>query len=262
MIIRQVGKAALVLLPKRLLTLWVGRLCKTRASRLVIPLFALFYGIALEECELPYKEYRSLTDFFSRRLKPSLRRLAAKDHVVVSPVDGVVSSCGSICKGLLVQVKGVQFSVDDLLCEDTLHYYDEGYFAIIYLSPRDYHRIHAPLQGILTRILRIKGTLFPVNQIGIRAIEGLYAKNERVVFSLSQQGKNFALVAVGSTLVGSVQLAPTLCNTPPITINQGDEVGWFEFGSTVILLFAKSHVQLSLSPGQRLKAMESIGMWQ
>ncbi len=250
------------LMPKRTLTSLVGWFCHTRASALCIPLFSYCYKIPLEQAQYPYRHYPSLTAFFSRRLKPSLRVMPTDERAVVSPVDGVVSSIGIIHQGLLVQVKGVEFTVKDLL--DRAMYDDDfegGTYVIIYLSPQDYHRIHAPLTAMVVSQTRIGGMLFPVNRLGLYTIDSLYTKNERLVCSMVQDAYRFSLIAVGSTLVGSVKLSPALDGKQEIIVTQGDELGWFEFGSTVILLFAKGQVELSLQKGQRIEALQQIGTW-
>lgn len=250
------------LMPKRALTALVGWFCHTRTSALCIPLFAYFYKIPLDQAQYPHRHYTSLTAFFSRRLKPSLRVMPIDERVVVSPVDGVVSSIGTIQEGLLVQVKGVEFTVKELL-NQAMHDdgFEGGMYVILYLSPQDYHRIHAPLTSVVVNQMRIGGTLFPVNRLGLYAIDSLYTKNERVVFSMVQDTYCFSLIAVGSTLVGSVKLSQKFEGKPDIGVLRGEELGWFEFGSTVILLFEKGQVALSLQKGQRVEALQQIGTW-
>jgi phosphatidylserine decarboxylase len=196
---------------------------------------------------------------------------------VVSPVDGKVSQYGRIENGNLIQAKGVLYTAEELLGGDKerARRYDGGTFLTVYLSPTDYHRIHTPLAGTVTAYTYVPGTLFPVNPFGVRAVQGLFAKNERLITYFDTQAGEVALVKVGATIVGSVKVeydemagtnirggrleSKTLANGPHY--EKGDEVGRFEFGSTIILLFEPGRVELSseLHPEAVVRLGQRIG---
>jgi len=243
--------------PKRALSRLVGRFAHTSASRAAIKPFAKRYAIDLTEAERSIEQYGNLCDFFSRRLKAGLRPIDPANESVVSPVDGTVSEMGIIRSGTLIQAKGVHFCVDQLLGgrSDLAEQYEGGWFVTVYLSPADYHRIHMPIEGDVIRSMYVPGTLFPVNLFGVRNVPGLFAKNERLIsFIRSEQG-SVALVKVGSTIVGSVKvvydhkLGTNLRRPKMRTVEmqgtrllKGAELGRFEFGSTIILLFERGMV--------------------
>ncbi len=264
-------------LPKRLLTRLTGRILRHPASRMLIPVFAGWYRIDLHEAEKPWRAYASLGEFFSRRL-PAGRRVAEPDPALVaSPVDGVVSETGMIRAGTLLQIKGMPYSVRDLLEDAACADLDGGSYVTIYLAPGDYHRIHAPLTAVATSVVHVGGSLFPVNRAGVSSVRGLFVQNERVISWFVRGSGSFALVKVGSLLVGSVRTtlcepaclsdrqrrsgSLTHCLKKPVAVRKGEELGWFEFGSTVILIFPPGEVELAVSPGQRVRALETIGRW-
>jgi phosphatidylserine decarboxylase len=264
------------ILPKKSLSRLVGNFARSTYSRFLIPTFAKQYQINLDEAEKTIDKYSSLTDFFIRRLKPGSRAIADGDEVIVSPVDGKVSVFGTIENGTLIQAKGVYFTVNELLGgdEDRASRYNGGQFMTIYLSPQDYHRIHTPLAGEITGYAYVPGTLFPVNAFGVRAVKGLFARNERVITYLNTEAGEVAVIKVGAIIVGSVKV-----NYSDITTNvrggqvvkeslkgkkgiqKGDEVGRFEFGSTVILLFERDKVSFrkDLSEGEAVKMGSPLG---
>lgn len=266
----------LTALPKRALTLAAGRLLRSRLSRLWIPLFARKYGICLEECERDWRQYDTLASFFSRRLRPGLRGLAESDDtVLVSPVDGIIAACGRITDDTLVQAKGRHYSLRALLTDRGSEFVG-GQYVTVYLSPGDYHRIHAPTSGAIVRAVHVAGTLFPVNQWGAQSIAGLFTRNERVVCWIRRHAGTVALVSVGSLIVGSVVLCDKLVTVrkgrsrrgqvralldEPVAVSRGEELGWFEFGSTVILVFGQGQVRLDVALGERVRAMQPIGQF-
>ncbi|KEO84230.1 archaetidylserine decarboxylase [Tumebacillus flagellatus] len=248
------------LIPKNAISRLVGKFAASGFSRLFIPLYARKFQINLDEAEHPLEHYPSLVEFFVRRLKPHLRPLAEGEDVVVSPVDGKVSQYGPITDGRIVQAKGVTYTVEELLGGDRerAKRYEGGTFLTVYLSPTDYHRIHTPLSGTVTGYTYVPGTLFPVNPFGVRAVAGLFAKNERLVTYFDTAAGEVALVKVGATIVGSVKVLydvkagtnirggrlerKDVANGPHYA--KGEEVGRFEFGSTIILLFEPGAVEL------------------
>ncbi|HEX3031876.1 MAG TPA: archaetidylserine decarboxylase [Bacillota bacterium] len=268
--------AMLNLIPRNSLSRLAGRITGSGLSRRLIPLFVQRYDIRHEEAEKAVGEYDSLRDFFIRRLRAGLRPVDMDEQAVVSPVDGLVAVAGTIDQGMLLQAKGIYYSLRDLLGGDELQAkrFTGGTFITIYLSPRDYHRIHMPTGGRLQGYTYVPGTLFPVNPFGVRAIKGLFAKNERLITYFATKIGLVAMVKVGATIVGSVKVTYSDVSTNARggrlsreqfhqgpELGKGEELGWFEFGSTVILLFEKDRLVLdgSIGPGTRLKMGERLG---
>jgi phosphatidylserine decarboxylase len=265
------------LIPKNSISRLVGSFASSGVSRAFIPLYARKFNINVDEAEHPLEEYPSLVEFFVRRLKPHLRPVAEGENVVVSPVDGKVSQFGRIDGGRIVQAKGVTYTVAELLGGDAerAKRYDGGTFLTVYLSPTDYHRIHTPLAGQVTGYTYVPGTLFPVNPFGVRAVAGLFAKNERLITYFDTAAGEVALVKVGATIVGSVKVLydvkagtnirggrlekQDVANGPRYA--KCEEVGRFEFGSTIILLFEPGAVDLidDLRPERVVRLGEAIG---
>ena len=272
--------AALGLLPKNALSRAVGALTRWHAPAPVrlaaMRAFARRYGIDLSESP-DLDVYRSFGEFFARPLRPGLRPVAPGEAVVVSPVDAVVSETGVAAAGRLVQAKGIDYPASALLGDAALAARLEGgAYATLYLSPRDYHRIHFPLGGTITGWRYVPGRLWPVNPASVRTVRGLFAVNERLVTVLETPLGRCAVVAVGATIVGRVHAYydPTVPHTnqraapvrgrdyeTPIPIAKGAELGAFEMGSTVILLFERGRVRLDprLAPGARVRVGEAIG---
>ncbi len=271
---------ALRLLPKNAISRLAGALTRWRAPagvrRWAMRAFAARYGIDLSECPA-LDAYASFGEFFARPLRPGLRPIAAGEGVVVSPVDGVVSEVGRTAEGRLVQAKGIGYGAAALLGDEALaRRLEGGAYATIYLSPRDYHRIHFPLGGRVTGYRYVPGRLWPVNPASVRTVPGLFTVNERLVTLVETALGACAVVAVGATVVGRVRAyyAPTVpvTNLPrarvaartyetPIPVEKGQELGAFEMGSTVIVLFEPGRVALDarLAPGVRLRVGEAIG---
>lgn len=265
------------LIPKNTISRLAGAFARSPFSRLFIPGYIRKFQINVDEAEKSVHEYPNLVEFFTRRLKEGLRPIAEGERTVVCPVDGKVSQMGRIEQGRLLQAKGVHYTVEALLGGDKerAKRYDGGTFLTVYLSPTDYHRIHTPLAGRVTEFLYVPGTLFPVNAFGVRAVAGLFAKNERLITYFDTAAGEVALAKVGATIVGSVKVeydekAGTnirggrlqrehLQNGP--SYDKGAEIGRFEFGSTIILLFEPGRVELSdrLTPETVVRMGESIG---
>jgi phosphatidylserine decarboxylase len=272
--------SALALLPKNTLSRLVGALTAWEAPAPVrvaaMLAFARRYGIDLAECP-DVALYRTFGEFFARPLHPGLRPVAPGDHVVVSPVDGVVSEAGTARAGRLVQAKGIDYPAAALLGDEALaRRLEGGAFATLYLSPRDYHRIHVPLGGRITGWRYLPGKLWPVNPASVRTVRGLFALNERLVTVLETPVGTCAVVAVGATVVGRVRAFYDPSAPPtnrrggraaardyetPIPVEKGQELAAFEMGSTVILLFEPGRVELDerLVPGARVRVGAPIG---
>lgn len=244
------NRLALSLLPKRTLTALIASFARVPASRILIPWYIRHYKISVKDAAKPVSDYHSLLDFFCRALKSGARPIA--DAPVVSPVDGTVSECGRIEEGRLLQAKGCSYTLEALLGDATAATgFQQGMYLTLYLSPRDYHRIHMPMAGTVRSWRYVPGKLFPVNQYGVRLIPGLYTKNERMITEFSTILGNMAMVKVGATVVGSVQVRyadfsakafskerrSAAHGSGGIRYAKGEEIGHFEFGSTVILLF-------------------------
>ena len=215
------------------------------------------------------KEYKHFNDFFTRSLKAGTRPIS--ESKIVSPVDGVVSQFGRIEGSMVVQAKGKKFSVEALLADSSK---DDFYtsFATIYLSPKDYHRIHMPFDGILKSMKYIPGNLFSVNKRTVENIDQVFARNERLICYFDTEYGEMALVMVGAIFVGSMETSWEGQVTPPYTksvktydydsrpinLSKGLELGRFNMGSTVILIMPKGSPELNLETGQALKMGQSI----
>ena len=271
---------ALRLLPKNLVSRLAGAATRWRAPDAVrlpaMRAFAAHYGIDLGECPA-LESYATFGEFFARPLKPGLRTIAPGDDVVVSPVDGAVSEAGLSTDGRMLQAKGIDYSVEALVGDAGLaRRLEGGAWTTIYLSPKDYHRIHFPLGGAVTGWRYLPGKLWPVNPASVRTVPGLFTVNERLVTVLSTPVGLCAVVAVGATVVGRVRAyydpSVPATNTgtrmqageypAPLPVEKGGELGAFEMGSTVILLFERGSVTLDrrLEPGVRLRVGERIGI--
>lgn len=246
-------------LPQNAMSRTMGKITASRFSRLAIKRYIRHYNIDLASVEKPVEQYRTLKEFFSRRLKPEARPIAMGECAIVSPVDGTVSQLGDINQGTMIQAKGKQYSVADLLAEDAeqaKRFYG-GKFITIYLSPRDYHRIHMPVTGTLVKYTYVPGRLYPVNQIGVQHVDRLFARNERLITYVETDNMGcVAVVKVGALFVGSVKVSYNTATTnvkngrhysdkiaEAATYEKGQELGWFEFGSTVILVFERGDIE-------------------
>jgi phosphatidylserine decarboxylase len=273
--------AAMSALPKNALSRLVGRLTDARLPgallRPAMRAFAAAYQIDLEASP-PLESYPTFGQFFARPLLPGRRPMAPGDQVVVSPVDGLVSETGVAAGGKLVQAKGIDYSLGALLGDSRLgRRFQGGAWATIYLSPQDYHRIHFPLGGRVAGWRYVPGQLWPVNAASVRAVPGLFTVNERLVVLLDSPLGEVAIVAVGATVVGRVRAswdAAVPCTDrpgahelqafdyqAPIPVEKGAELGVFEMGSTVILVFAPGRVALDprVVPGARVVMGQAIG---
>ena len=217
--------------------------------------FARHYRVDLAEAEFPLERYPSLQAFFTRRLKPGLRpQDPPVPGFVNSPVDALVIACGRITAGQAIQAKGLPYQVAELLKHDPrAARFEGGHFMTLYLSPRDYHRIHVPIQGEVTAVGRVEGELWPVNDASTGHVARLYERNRRATWIARGtgpcEGLEVAAVLVGATHVGGVVVDPRWLEgrslpvdgglaVPGLACAPGDDLGTFEFGSTVVLLVA------------------------
>ena len=246
------------LIPKQALTALAGKFASARAGHTttaVIRWFVKRYQVNMAEAANPdIASYATFNEFFTRPLKPGARPLAPADWVC--PVDGAVSQFGAIEQDQIFQAKGHSYSTTALVGGDATlaAQFQDGHFATIYLSPRDYHRIHMPCDGVLRRMIYVPGDLFSVNPTTARGVPGLFARNERVVCVFDTAHGPLVLALVGATIVGSMATVWHGLVNPPrpgrlwektyeggaVTLRQGEEMGRFLLGSTVVLLFPKS----------------------
>jgi phosphatidylserine decarboxylase len=268
------------LLPKRALTVFAGWVAGARAGGIttaIIRRFVARYGVNMAEAADPdIESYASFNEFFTRPLKPGVRPLA--DAPWICPVDGAISQFGAIKRDQIFQAKGHHYSTRALVGGDAAlaAQFDDGSFATIYLSPKDYHRIHMPCQGRLTRMIYVPGDLFSVNPTTARGVPGLFARNERVVCVFDTPYGPFVNVLVGATIVGSMATVWHGVVNPPrtgsvrewtyadkdITLQQGGEMGRFLLGSTVVMLWPKGVVARfnpTWAPGQNVKLGHALG---
>jgi phosphatidylserine decarboxylase len=272
-------------LPKQALTVFAGWVANWRGGRIthaIINWFVGKYQVNMSEAADPdIRNYACFNDFFTRALTTDARPLA--DAPFVCPVDGAISQLGAIHGDQLFQAKGHSYSTQALVGGDAAlaAQFQDGAFATIYLSPKDYHRIHMPNAGRLRRMIHVPGELFSVNPATARGVPGLFARNERVVcvFDLpAEEGaapKQFVLVLVGATIVGSMATTWHGLVNPPRTgrlrewtyddqavhLKQGDEMGRFLLGSTVVLLWPANTIQLNTAwqPTQAVRLGERMG---
>jgi len=282
--------ALLWLLPKSALSRLMGRLAarplSPRTARFVVRSFGRATGVDFAEVRDPIGSFPSLQAFFTRALAPGVRPVDPAPDAFVSPCDGAWGAAGRIERGTLLQVKGRPYALAELLGDAAdAAAFDGGTFATLYLSPRDYHRFHAPCDLRVTRLRHLPGALWPVNRIGVEGIEALFARNERLCAFFEPPGRAEAgdadagaparpgaeaapgrealcIVAVGATMVGKVHVTfdALTTNVPgarPETrsygatgprLAKGEEWGRFEFGSTLVLLAAPGVLELDVAP--------------
>lgn len=272
----------IALLPQHWLSRQVHRLTRSRnrwLSQRLIHTISKSYAIDLSIAKDPALEhYESFNAFFTRAIREEARPIDATAEGLSSPVDGVISQCGPIADQALFQAKGHHFNLTTLLGGEPARArpYIDGTFSTIYLSPRDYHRIHMPMDGILRQMIYVPGRLYPVNTPSTRTVPGLFARNERVIAEFDTAIGPMAMVLVGALFVGSIETVWGGEITPPkrgfvhiwrydkeeITLKKGEEMGRFNMGSTVILLFGKAQMEWArnMEAGAPLKMGQHIGV--
>jgi phosphatidylserine decarboxylase len=236
------------------------------------------YGVNMDEAvssDIP--SYKSFNHFFTRELKPGVRPLTTEQNAIACPADGAVSQAGRIDGGTIFQAKGKSFTAIELLggSEERAAPFQDGVFATIYLSPKDYHRLHMPMTGTLREMVHIPGRLFSVNTATANVVPGLFARNERVAAIFDTEAGPMALVLVGAIFVSSVETVWHGVVTPPSvssvqtwrydddapTLKIGEEMGRFNMGSTIIVLFGKDRAKWTegLVAGKTVRLGEMIG---
>jgi phosphatidylserine decarboxylase len=256
----QVFMTLMRVLPKSALSSLVGLATRApapaRVHQAAMRLFARQYQVNLDEAEGSVGDYRTFGEFFTRKLKAGARAIDAAKEAVVSPVDGRVSQLGPIEGGRCLQAKGITYTVAQLLADARQALtFEGGSFVTLYLSPRDYHRIHAPVAGQVTGYSYVPGQFWPVNPASVRTKEALFAVNERLITYLDTAFGRLAMVAVGATCVARIHAAydtvvthsgagpKSMVYPRSIPLEKGAEVGMFEMGSTVVLLFEKGRIR-------------------
>lgn len=271
----------LYLLPHHAISRVVFRLTRITCPTLVpkaIRLFCKWFKVDLAEAQdSDPHSYATFNAFFTRPLKPWLRPLAQGEHVLVSPVDGRISQMGGITDGRIIQAKGHEYTVLELLGGDAqwAASFQNGQFMTIYLSPRDYHRIHMPLAGTLLEQIHVPGRLFSVAEYTVRTVPRLFARNERVVAIFDTAYGKLAMVLVGAINVAAIETVWAGLVTPSagwgvtrrvfpgVHLAKGEEMGRFNMGSTVILLLENAVLRWEegMAVGRQLKFGERLGEW-
>lgn len=268
------------LLPKQALTRLGGAIASARGGAMTTSLIRWFiarYGVNMAEAANPDPlAYPTFNEFFTRALAPGARPIADAD--LVCPVDGAISQLGAIEGDAILQAKGHSYTVQALVGGDAdlARPFLGGHFATLYLSPKDYHRIHMPCAGTLRRMIHVPGALFSVNPLTARGVPGLFARNERVVCVFDgADGRPFVLVLVGATVVGSMATVWHGVVNPPrpgtfrdwryegaeaVTLDRGAEMGRFLLGSTVVLLFPAGPLAFNpaWTPGATIRMGEAM----
>jgi phosphatidylserine decarboxylase len=265
-------------IPKQALTILAGKIAGAQAGHLTTRLITWFvarYNVNMAEAaNSDVASYQSFNEFFTRPLRDGARSLAKADFIC--PVDGAISQFGAIERDQIFQAKGHHYSTTALVGGDAelAAKFQDGSFATLYLSPKDYHRIHMPCDGKLTRMIYVPGELFSVNPTTARGVPGLFARNERVVCVFDSKHGPFVLTLVGATIVGSMATVwHGIVNPPrtrevrewqykdkPVTLKKGDEMGRFLLGSTVVMLFPKNALAFNSewSPARAIRMGESM----
>jgi phosphatidylserine decarboxylase len=266
------------LIPKQAITKFAGLIASARGGKMTTRLIEWFvkrYRVNMSEAANPEPaSYATFNEFFTRALKAGARPLARAD--LICPVDGAISQFGAMAGNQLFQAKGHHYSSTALVGGDAAlaARFDAGSFATLYLSPKDYHRIHMPCDGRLSRMIYVPGELFSVNPTTARGVPGLFARNERVVCVFESARGPFVLVLVGATIVGSMATVwHGVVNPPrggkirewcydgqPVFLQQGQEMGRFLLGSTVVMLFPKGLLQFNptWAPAQSIRLGEAM----
>ena len=270
----------LAVLPKHLMSRVAGWLANRTIPRPLRPAvyrgYCRTFGAVAEDAALPLTEYRSVNAFFTRTLKPGLRPIAS--DTIVSPADAAVGAWGPVADDTLIQAKGRNYSLLALVGDKALaDRMEGGTFVTLYLAPRDYHRLHIPVDGVITSATYIPGELWPVNVLAVTHVADLFAVNERIVVTIERPGGGVVIaVLVGATMVGMTRLAFDDLHTnarrrdvqrrtyePPLPVRAGDPLGHFEFGSTIVLVCSAEAGAIDrMEAGQAVRMGEAIGSYR
>ena len=268
----------LSVVPKNTGARWIGMGARLRlprfAHRMLLRWFVRKYAVDLSESEGSIEDFDSLGNFFIRHLKPGMRPIDDTEGILVSPVDGKAHTFGRIENGMFLQADGRPASVAELVGEEHAARFEGGDFAVLYLAPPDYHRVHAPVSATVTALDYKAGTLWPVFAAATRKVDELFGRNERLVFHLDTEAGRIAYVMVGAFGVGRIGnvFDEQITNTgkkvhsqqlePAPSVERGGEMGRFELGSTVILLTEPGRVTWEMELGQVLRLGRRIASVQ
>lgn len=255
------------LAPKKLISEIIGFFAKSQnyyIKTFFIKNFQKTYNVNLKEAIYEDVElYSSFNSFFTRELKPESRPIDENINSIICPADGVVSQIGNINSGKIIQAKGIYFNLLSFLGNDKEYFkkFKDGLFSTIYLSPKDYHRVHMPIDGKLSKMVYIPGKLFSVNKITTRSVKNLYSINERLVCFFDTVRGPMSVVLVGAMIVSgiTVQWEKSICSKKgkikrfiypsigkdSVFLKKGDEIGRFMLGSTVVICFGKNKINWS-----------------
>lgn len=270
------------ILPQHALSHWMSKLTHSQQpllKKFLINQAIRHYGVNMNESLINDPlEFKSFNDFFTRQLKADARPINNTTGGIVCPADGVISQAGTIHGNQIFQAKGKRFDLIDLLGGDSVRAnpFHNGNFATIYLSPKDYHRLHMPLTGKLIEMVHVPGRLFSVNASTAQAVDNLFAINERVVAIFDTECGLMALVLVGAIFVSSIEMVWQGVITPPsrqsvqswhyqdqnIVLSKGEELGRFNMGSTIIAVFCPHQINFKedIANGKAVKLGELIGV--
>ena len=240
----------------------------------LIKLFSQIYKVNLAESEKNISEFRNFNEFFTRQLIKSARPVDQGKNSIISPVDGFIGEFGTISNGKLIQAKGLEYRIDDLLDDpNRTKKYTDGTYITVYLAPQNYHRIHSMINGEVREFSYIPGDLWTVSPLGLHHVSNLFARNERLTTYIHSEKGECAIVKVGATVVGRIRvnyhnqisnlkgaLSKRVILDNPFYLKKGQEIGLFELGSTVICLFPPKQIELyELMVGQSIIYGQTIG---
>lgn len=244
----------------RLSSYIIKSFAQSKLSKWIVPSFAKVYNINQEEMHGELSSFPTLQQLFIRTLKPGARKIDEASNTIVSPVDAVVEKSGSITENLEMIVKGKHYSIKDMLSDESIATkYMGGTYVILYLSPSHYHRIHSPIAGRVTSQWTLGKKSYPVNRLGLLYGKDPLSKNFRKITELESDGKHVAVVKVGAMFVNSIEMTHK-----GEVLQKGEDMAYFSFGSTVILLFEKDTVELNetLKEKADVKVGEVIASWK
>ena len=263
-------------MPRRAASRFMGGLGRLRVPAPllgpILRIYAQTYGANLDEMARPLHDFRSFLDFFTRHLKAGARPLPDDPSAIAAPADGKVHAAGSTDAGTILQAKGIPYRMDELVGGAAP--FERGTYFTTYLAPGDYHRFHWPFDGELDEVRHVPGDLWPVHPGAVAAVPGLFARNERaVLLGRTSNGGRFAIAAVGALNVGSIRLTrvplrtnrghgggPRVVSRPSLAVTRGEEMGWFEFGSALVMLLEDSAGRFDALPtGTPLRMGQAIG---
>ena len=240
----------------------------------LIKLFSQIYKVNLAESEKNISEFRNFNEFFTRQLIKGARPVDQGKNSIISPVDGFIGEFGTISNGKLIQAKGLEYRIDDLLDDpNRTKKYTDGTYITVYLAPQNYHRIHSMINGEVREFSYIPGDLWTVSPLGLHHVSNLFARNERLTTYINSEKGECAIVKVGATVVGRIRvnyhnqisnlkgaLSKRVILDNPFYLKKGQEIGLFELGSTVICLFPPKQIELyELMVGQSIIYGQTIG---